>query len=395
MLIFDNQDPPNYLYGSCDKNCTCGFHVNFGHFLIKEVGVYKYLGVELDKKLSFKDFKTRILGNAKKNLSRIWFMGIKSGDLSIKASMNLWEALVRSQLEYASEIWGQDKWKEGENLQMDMCRRVLHCSSRTSKLAMQGELGLWTLQGRRDLKKLIWWMNILTMEDSRLVKQVYFSSKRLNSYIDKNNWISSIKKILGKYELLTLWKDETKVFNLDGKGNGEAKSPTDHKTFWKRYIKKIIYNYEEKQWRTGMEKKSKLRTLRRFKTSLSISPYLLTTGSYRGKMLMTTLRSGTNALRIETGRWEQLQEHQRICDQCDMKVIENEIHMITQCTRYQNERQELYSKIYQESNFKWNLAGLDVNDQFLMLINGSGDELEQGIYKLFQTFLVRAFKLRK
>ena len=206
---------------------------------------------------------------------------------------------------------------------------------------------------------------------------------------------SSIKKILEKYELLTLWKDEKKIFNLDGKGNGEAKSPDDHKNFWKCYIKKVILNYVEKQWRNGIEKKAKLRTFRLFKTSLSLSPYLLTTGSYRGRMLMTTLRTGTNTLRIETGRWEHLEEKERICDQCDLKNVENELHMITQCPRYQNEREDLYSKIPQLSNSKWNLATLTFNDQFLLLINGSGDELEQDIFKLFQTFLVRAFKLRR
>ena len=78
-----------------------------------------------------------------------------------------------------------------------------------------------------------------------------------------------------------------------------------------------------------------------------------------------------------------------------MKTIENELHMITQCPRYQNERQDMYSKIYQASNLKWNLVTMNRNDQFLLLINGSGDELEQQIFKLVQTFLVRAFKLRK
>ena len=188
----------------------------------------------------------------------------------------------------------------------------------------------------------------------------------MNNFIDKKNWVSSIKKILEKYELLTLWKDEKKIFNLDGKGNGEAKSPDGHKNFWKRYIKKVIHNYEEKQWRNGIEKKAKLRTFRLFKTSLSLSPYLLTTGSYRGRMLMTTLRTGTNTLRIETGRWEHLEEKQRICDQCDLKSVENELHMITQCPRYQNEREDLYSKIHQHSNSKWNLATMTFNDQFFV-----------------------------
>jgi hypothetical protein len=214
VVVFDNQEAPDFTYGKCDQNCTCGSHYAFGPHLIKELGVYKYLGVELDKQLSFNEFKNRILDRAKRNLSKIWFMGIRTGFLSIKASINLWETLVRSQLEYAAEIIPTKLWKEPEALQMDFCRRVLRCSSMTAKLAMQGELGLWTLQSRRDLKMLIWWFNVITTDDSRLIKHIYVTGKQIHLSKKKGNWTSMVKKVLIKYNLKPLWDDEKFSFSL-------------------------------------------------------------------------------------------------------------------------------------------------------------------------------------
>ena len=77
---------------------------------------YKYLGIEVNYKLSFSEFKLRILAKARVNMGRIWQMGIRSGFLSIKASLNIYQALVRSVLEYGSEVWGFDLWRDGEQV---------------------------------------------------------------------------------------------------------------------------------------------------------------------------------------------------------------------------------------------------------------------------------------
>jgi hypothetical protein len=68
--------------------------------------MYKYLGMELDYKLSFYDFRKRLITHARSNMGRIFAMGIRNGFLSIKASLNLYQALVRSVLEYSCEVWG-------------------------------------------------------------------------------------------------------------------------------------------------------------------------------------------------------------------------------------------------------------------------------------------------
>ena len=78
-------------------------------------------------------------------------------------------------------------WLAGEKLQMEMGRRLLRCSSKTTLLAIQGDLGMWSLRGRRDL------------EDTRLCKLVYQESKRVHLQKKRGNWASMIKIILKKY----------------------------------------------------------------------------------------------------------------------------------------------------------------------------------------------------
>ena len=67
-------------------------------------------------------------------------LGLKES-VSARAMLRGWEVLVRPMMEYGSEIWGEKKWKEGEDLQLEMGRRVLGVSKMTTKEVIQGELG--------------------------------------------------------------------------------------------------------------------------------------------------------------------------------------------------------------------------------------------------------------
>jgi hypothetical protein len=148
IVIFCDNDVTEIKYGNCDDECSCGYHWKLGRKLIKQELTYKYLGVELDGRLTYKDFKKRVLSKARKNLSKMWHMGIASGHLSVKASINLFESLVRSVVEYGSEIIEDIKWEEGEKIQREIGRRILRCSGKTTNEVVMGELGWWRLSTR-------------------------------------------------------------------------------------------------------------------------------------------------------------------------------------------------------------------------------------------------------
>ena len=73
----------------------------------------------------------------------------------------------------------------------------------------------------------------------------------------------------------------------------------------------------------SMGRKSKLRTYRTVKDKLVFEPYL-NFDSRHARILLTRLRSGTNSLRIERGRW---------CNK-----VEDERHFLVECALYKDVR---------------------------------------------------------
>ena len=123
--------------------------------------------------------------------------------------------------------------------------------------------------------------------------------------------------------------------------------------------------------------------------------YLLTPGFYSGRARLPDIRMGTNPLQIEKGRWERKPEALRVCLQCDMGVVENEFHFTVECPKYVVIRKYLFDFVYNLSGRKWVVDSFCKNDQFLFLVNGSGDSFENQIYSAFQRFLLKAFKIRQ
>ena len=64
-------------------------------------------------------------------------MGGREG-ISAKAMVRGWDVLVRPLMEYGAEIWGEKKWKEGEDIQMEMGRKILGVSKMHSRSYSRG-----------------------------------------------------------------------------------------------------------------------------------------------------------------------------------------------------------------------------------------------------------------
>jgi len=303
--------------------------------------------MELDTQLTQEEFRKRIHDKARRNVSRVWSMGMRHGSLSVLAGINLYKALVRSILEYGAEVWKGIKWEEGERVQREMGRRILRCHGKTTNEAVMGELGWWTLRTRRDFLKLKCWIKISLMEDAKLVRKVYQLSREQYSTRRTQNWCFEVHKLLIRYGLEHLWRDENMIKN-PGVGN-QSGSVQKH---WEGVLFAKVQQKEEEVWQKVCAKKRKLRTYVTFKNKLALEKYLLSEKEKQGRYLLTRLRTGTNKLRIETGRWKRPveAEHQRICLHCGNGEIENELHFLLRCNRYQQLREEMFGAIQTTNN---------------------------------------------
>ena len=73
-----------------------------------------------------------------------------------------------------------------------------------------------------------------------------------------------------------------------------------------------------------MSEKPKLRTYRTLKSKLELEPYLASERNKPARYLLTSIRTGSNKLRIETGRWKRPREKEgeRICRMCKSEEVE-------------------------------------------------------------------------
>lgn len=218
-------------------------------------------------------------------------------------------------------MWGGCSWLEAEQLQTEAGRRILGVLEKTANDVVRGEMGWWTLKSRRDLRRLKFWGRIVRMDEGRLVKQVYNHFKA-STVLKRNSWSFYTKRLLMDLNLGHLWVSE-EVGDLDS---------------WNIFITQVFKDREVKQWKERMERKPKLRLYRSFKSRLAREEYLDTDLPFVTRKQITQLRSGTNKLRIESGRWNKEALENRICKLCSMGVLEDEVHFLLECHLYERQR---------------------------------------------------------
>jgi hypothetical protein len=306
---------------------------------VGETCMYKYLGIELRSGLSFKHYKDKIVAEARKRMMLVWAMGMREGALGVEDCVRAWQALVRPVLEYGTVVWGDVKWEQAERVQREMGKMILRCSPMMANEVVLGELGWWTLKGRRDFLTLNYWGKIVGgMPASRLVHHVYHTSRSRydsnhdNSIHSMNRWCSNIHTLLKDIGMEDTW-------------TSNELTPSEAKQ-WRSTIKEKIRDREEAQWKERMQHKPKLRTYQQLKSELRFERYLATKDR-EAREAMTRLRGGTNELRIETGRYaitnrdRPLELSERRCLICMSGEIEDETHFVLDCSVYEDLRQEM------------------------------------------------------
>ena len=295
---------------------------------IKQVDTYKYLGLNMKGNLKWKDMKERLTKKTRRIMTIVWAMGVQAGHLSVKAADIVWKALVRPIAEYGAEIWGEDKWEQMEKIQRDMGKRILGLDQSTCNQVVLGEMGWWKMKARRDMLRLRYWWKLIRMSRKRLPRKIYDWEMRGDS---KKIWTTYTRKLLKEIGLEDYWIRQ----KIDLKQNE-----------WNSLVEEKIQTNEQRTWRKEMSERPKLRTYRKFKEELVFEEYL-ENEDIQGRKLMAKLRSGTNCLRIETGRREGLTSADRKCwFGCDS--TEDEAHFLLDCWLYSNIREDMIAEVGKE-----------------------------------------------
>ena len=134
---------------------------------------------------------------------------------------------------------------------------------------------------------------------------------------------------------------------------------------------------------------SKLRSYALFKSSLTIENYLICSSDLDRRREFTRLRISAHRLRIETGRHTRTPVEARICTQCDLQGIKDERHFVLHCTKYTDQRTELFKKLNDFTFFNQ----MSDEERFVYLMGYDNGDTE--IFGIVSEFISKCFHLRE
>ena len=239
---------------------------------------------------------------------------------------------------------------------------VLGVGKHTSHVAIYGETGRFPILLRQKVKVLKYWCRITSMPDSSLIKQTYNSLLSLHR-AGFNNYVSNIENMLCNIGFSDLWEAQTC-------------SKKDIECF-----KRAIHDKHIFDWNNAVNDSSlnpKLRTYCQFKQVYECENYLLTIKDFKIRKCFTKFRVSNHVLAIEKGRHHNISVNDRICDKCNLGLIEDEAHFLMVCdnTMYDGARAQLFSV----------LDNLGINRDFISILSCEKIQfkLAKCIYKMFK-----------
>ena len=146
----------------------------WGEHSLPKVSSYSYLGIDFSSNGAWDMHIKKLLDNGRKKVNQLHKV-ISNRNVNLSARRLLLLSVIRPSIEYGSEVWEGNKSQAGslESIILDGAKRILGCSSKTCNEAVRGDMGLDTLQSRRDRAKLKWWYKLTTLPEDRYPKQLF------------------------------------------------------------------------------------------------------------------------------------------------------------------------------------------------------------------------------
>jgi hypothetical protein len=306
------------------------------------VDEYKYLGIEVGKHQTAGKFTTmldRFESKAKRQIALIISIGCSKGLLMPKTCVTLWNALIRPLFEYGAEIWtcSQTRMNSIESMQCAFGRRVMGIRSSSAGVFIRHELGLPSMQARKDMLVLRWWGRLWSInDDTRLVKvMMFYRWNQIKSNTDTNydphSSLVQVRDTLAKYDLQQYWL------------NGVSKQDQQK---WYPLVKRTVQSVQAKHELSCIQQLSSLamyQNIIKISSKPTLASYLNDTYNRKGTIIKCKLRCNGFALYDVLGSraiptWTEVQ---RACPVCTSGQAENVQHFIAECAAFNTYRNNM------------------------------------------------------
>ena len=309
---------------------------------------YRYLGVYFSASGIFNYGQQDIFNKARKASFKLTKL-VSSAEPSIKTSLHLYDHLIKPILLYGSEIWGifktnskackNDESFKFSNIyknsmvdksQISFLKYILGVNRFSSNLAVLSETGRLPIYFSV-IMSVVKYLHRLENASDGLLKDAYISSKRMHQG-GLQSWYTSAIYIL---QLLGLKISSCLNLTINQLTNiVKNKLIKQYSSYWNQERSKHLLS-------------GKLDTYFNLKQSFCFEPYLSLT-NFHHRRAISKIRISAHNLMIESGRYKKpkpLPREDRLCKFCNLNEVENEIHFITRCLKYDSEREEFYKTI--------------------------------------------------
>ena len=293
---------------------------------IEVVNSFKYLGITLFKNGGWFRSQKLISQHAARALCGLYNI-LNNVELPIEQKFKLFDTLVGSILNFGAEIWGNHNATDIEQIHTKFIRSILRVKRSTNLNALYGETGRLPLSVFRKFIIIKYWIKILKLPDSSLVKQAYLFLKAdadIGRSYNGTNWANNVKLILENHGLNNIWHNQINV------------------NFTFETIKQRISDMYLQKWYSDINNSPRLQSYCIFKHDYNIEHYLSCVKDIKYRVALTRLRTSSHDLFIENDRYRNIPRDQRHCKSCNMKTTETEYHFILVCPRYRELRTKYF-----------------------------------------------------
>ena len=319
-------------------NCNrTQFKFTINDLEVEIVDTYKYLGILLHEHLDFTKTAELLASAGGRALGAVINKVKYNKDLGYKTYTTLVNSCVVPILLYSGGIWGLKNFKCCEDVLLHASRFYMGVHRLAAIPGIQGDMGWLDCKSRWAIETVRLYNRFINMDESRLNRKIFLHDRDAAGH----NWSKKVKKILDDCDMLPYWTRGQSV-------------PLDS-------FKSQINDKFTRDWQHHCSTKPKLRTYTSFKKDIKVASHICCNMPKYERSLISQLRLGILPLRIETGRYNNLDVNQRTCLVCNTKDIEDEHHFLFGCNFYSTER------LVFETRLNCTFSNMSIEDKFMVV----------------------------
>jgi Reverse transcriptase (RNA-dependent DNA polymerase) len=353
----------------------------WGGELVPVRNSYTYLGVEFNENCKWDDTADSMLKKGNRAVDKYYKL-LKAKDLPVPLKKTILVTAIRPTLEYGGGVVEPNKkqYARFETVQLKAAKCIMQCAVSTPSVAVRGDLGLETLEERRELAKLKWWFKVIRMEENRYPKLAYEAVwPKLKKGGDIKSWGKAVKQLVNDLNV-----------------NEEEVREWTPKAFAEWAKKRIRERHNARELRMAeMKERRKVDAYNSLEDKLELQTYLkgpLTLGA----KLKFKFRAGSHGLGEETGRRAGVNREDRVCEFCCCGV-ESVAHFCWECPIYDAMRMPFLAELETcigHAQFA-DLMACDVEKRTSMILSHvRWGEVSESVDKVLQKYLVDAWVTR-